>query len=415
MGRRFSYGWVILGVAVLGMFTTSTSGASLYTVFIEPLEAEFGWSRTFTSGVITAAALAGGFLSPFGGLLLDRFGIRRVLLAGGVIGVGAGFALSAAQNGWQFYSAFVVLRMVSEGVVALGLMTMVSNWFVAKRGRAMGLTLGGGYVGAGLLPLVAYTLIRVFSWRVAFGFAGMLFIGFLLIPTALFARQGPEEKGLLSDGHAPQPGSPGAAPAAALPVGDESAYTLRQALRLPAFWLLLTILVLVQVVQTGLLVHLVPILKSAGLTSGLAAIVVSLAALMRVGGNVAWGLLAERFSIRLCLLAAIALVTAATAAMYNMSNAPQAIVLVLFWGFNVAGLMTMEWLVYPQYFGRRHFASIRGFAGPFILTGSAIGPIVAGSIYDHTDSYKWAMVFFALCGALAGVVALLLRRPAPRG
>ncbi|MBI2867428.1 MAG: MFS transporter [Chloroflexi bacterium] len=414
MSRRWFYGWTIVAVAMAGMFASTITGGSVYTVFIRPLEEDFGWSRAFVSGVTTAGAIGGGVLSPFTGILIGRFGLRRVLITGSMLASVTGFTLALSQNGWQFYLSFVTQRMVTEGVLGLGLMAMVSNWFIAKRGRAIGFVLGGGYAGASLVPLIAYAIIQASSWRYAFGFGGILFVLFMLVPIALFARQRPEERGLLPDGRAAgEATTPSGAPARKTsPSPDaESNFSVRQAVRTPVFWLLMVILFIVYLVHFGMVVHLVPLLKESGFKEGLAAAMVAVMAVVRFGGNLVWGFLAERISIRACLIALTALAAASLSAMYQMSNLAQAVGLIFFWAFNFAGLITMEWLVIPHYFGRKHFASIRGLAGPFLWAGAACGPLIGGFIFDATESYDWAVITYAGLCVVAVLAALLLRKP----
>jgi len=194
------YGWIIVGVVFLIGFTEAGVFQNILSIFMKPMAGEFGWSRSMITGAIAVGSLGGGVLSPFIGPVLDRYGPRKAAFYGILILSIGLLALSFLSQIWQLYLFFGAGRMIAMGVLNLVIAVSVSNWFIKKRGRAMGIAQLGSRLGAAAFPLLAQFLILFIGWRTAWAGLGMMIFILSAVPSLLFLKRRPEDMGLLPDG-----------------------------------------------------------------------------------------------------------------------------------------------------------------------------------------------------------------------
>ena len=196
----FYYGWVIVLSAGLSMFVRNAAGSLTIAVFVYPMEADLGWSRTEIAG----AASLGGLLSivgaPVTGWACDKFGVRWVLLVGVFLLGITTISLSWATLLVTFYAAFGFGRLLFTGPIPIGASVVVSRWFVKMRGRANGILFFCHAVGMAVFPNVAFIFIQSRLWQQAWILLGAMVWLFALLPVLVFIRQSPEDVGLLPDG-----------------------------------------------------------------------------------------------------------------------------------------------------------------------------------------------------------------------
>ena len=284
----FFYGWVILGCVCLAGFARQGPAVAVLSVFVTPMTAEFGWSRTALSGAVSLGGLLAAIVSPILGPVLDRSGARLVLCFA-VLGMGlASIALSFTQSLLMFYAVFCFSRMLWAGPFDLGLYGAVNSWFVAHRQRASSIATIAQLSGLVALPLIAQFAMRDGGWRAGWFAIGttVLLVGFL--PAWLLLVRRPEDVGLVPDRVAT--GTDGAPP--------EPRFSRAQAMRTPAFWLLALYTILVYPVQAGVSLHQAPHLIERGLSPMLAAGVISFFSLMSALASFTIALLPRRWPIR---------------------------------------------------------------------------------------------------------------------
>src|SRR5580704_15010301 len=174
-------GWRI-ALASSACVLVSFASLLVYTfaIFLKPLSAEFGWSREAVSAAFGIAALAVAACSPPLGWLLDRYPARRIILPCLTI-FGCAFASLSllTPHLWQFYATFLILGIVGNGTAHLAYSRVLTTWFRERRGVAFSILLGGGAVGAIVLPPIAEALIHAVGWRASFAILGgaVLLIG----------------------------------------------------------------------------------------------------------------------------------------------------------------------------------------------------------------------------------------------
>ena len=413
----FFYGWVILTTAASTQVVRNATASLTIAVFIFPLSEELGWSRTLIAGAASFGGLAASFVSPGVGWLVDRYGARFVLTASIFI-----LGLSTISLAWAtvpvaFYLAYGVGRVIFASPVSIGSSVVVSRWFVRMRGRTSGILFGSHSIGLVAFPLIASVIIGTSGWRDAWIVLGLLVWGIALLPTALLIVQQPEDVGLSPDGDAPVPEgetrdtASSGQPASAPPAAEEPVWTLREAMRTPALWMFATATGMVFLVQAGVNTHLAAYLRDEGLSAAFAGFGISLNAAFLGLGSLFWGWITEKIPPRYAL-AGVAIFVGGSSALFVFANStPEILVYAVLFGFGVGGLLSVPPVGYADYYGRRSLGVIRGVTEPLTSFGQAIGAVMAGLIFDFTDSYQLAFVSFAVMGGLATVLVLFARPP----
>lgn len=262
INQRFFYGWAMLAVAALGMFASGPGQSHLFGVFITPISLDLDVSRTSVSSAYAIATLVAAFGLPYVGRLVDRYGVRRVLLVVAVLFGFAAMAFGTVANLAMLAFGFAALRFLGQGSLMLGNANLVAQWFSRKRGFAMSLMALGFSASIAVHPPLAQWLIDQVGWREAWLWLGVT-TWILLIPAiVLLIENKPEDLGLAPDGE-PDAGRPtgGAATADA-----DLGLTVGQAVRTPAFWIIAASLATFSMLVTGLFFHQVSIFQSFGLT-----------------------------------------------------------------------------------------------------------------------------------------------------
>ena len=278
LSRRlpFFYGWVVLACLCCAGFARQGGATATFSVFVEPLTREFGWSRTAISGAASLGGVLAALLSPLIGPLLDRHGSRAALCLA-VLGTGfAALLLSLSQSLLVFYLLFCIARLNWASPFELGIYSALNNWFVARRPLANSIATIAQMAGLMAMPLIAQLAMRGHDWRagwIAIG-ATVLSVGFL--PVWLLLVRRPEDLGLLPDNAVASRREERGRAAAYV----EPTFSRRQAVRTSAFWLLLSYTVLVYPVQAGVSLHQAANLTEHGISPTMAASTVSLFSLM---------------------------------------------------------------------------------------------------------------------------------------
>jgi sugar phosphate permease len=408
-GQRIFYGWIVLGVA----FITIVVGYAIrnsFAVFYPTIVEEFGWGRGNTALMFSIAFLVYGLASPVAGTLVDKFKPRLVLPLGGLI-AGVGVALcSLATVQWQFFLFY-------GGIAAIGLSlagwspltTIVSNWFVKKRGLAIGI-LAAGFGGSLISAPIAQFLISSFGWQKAYVIVGIFPIAIIIPLCSLLIRRSPQEKGLLPNGalqKLAQPRDPDE-PQTGESKWAATTWTLPRAVRTYQFWLLfLVAFFLLGLTEQIAVAHQVYFFRDVGYEPMMAAKIYSVFGIAFIVGTLCSSLSdrlgRERVFIPSCLLSA-----AAVSFLFLIRDASHFWMPVLFavcFGLGVGAAGPVFYSAAADLFQGAHFGSILGTITLGFSLGGAIGPPLAGFIHDKTNSYFFA--FFIILGSLISAAALM--------
>jgi len=407
--KKIFYGWWV----VLASTAMQWYGAGMwfygFSVIFNSILGEFGWPRAVTAGAFSLARLEGGLEGPFVGWLIDRVGPRKMAVIGAVI-VGLGYILLSKISAlWMLYVLF-------GGVIALGFnagfshaaTAAVANWFIKKRGRALGIyTLGAGLGGATMVPLIGW-LISQYGWRTTVVIMG-IGVWLIVIPLSLVLRHRPEQYGYLPDGEtAPDESDLTEVTSDNL---DEINLTWREALRSASFWLLLLATGTRMIGQTSVVLHSVAYLTDIGIPEVAAATALGLMVAMSIPGRIIFGWLGDKFDKRKVLIASYLLQFIGIFILVNVETIGQVYIFLVVYGFAYGGAIPVFIAMRAEYFGRTAYATIQGLMQMFLIPATIVGPIFAGWVYDTTGSYNNAFILFAFLYLLGVIIIPFIRRP----
>ena len=404
------YGWYIIAVAMVGAFLCGGMTSQVFfSVILKPLTNDLGWSRTEVTGAIALGTLSGGLLAPLAGTLVDRYGARVMAPLGAIAVSLALYLLGSVHSLWVFYVAFILARGLSSttvtGVVS---QSLAVNWFRRMRGRAFGMIAMAVPLGGSIGALAAQPIIDGPGWRTVFVvFPSLLLICFVL-PALIVYRRRPEDLGLLPDGdREPGHGLPGRTVLA-----PEVSWTLREAARTRALWLLISGLFIGTLANGAVSFHLVAYYSDKGMSSAVAAVAISVYALFGAIANFVWGFLVERMSERLLLAAAMVLSSLSLGLMLPVQHAAPAIAVAAVYGMAARGEGTLVNTILAQYYGRDSYGRIAGVVSPFNSLALGIGSLLASICFDLSGSYTIAFAIFSGTYLFSAFILVLARKPA---
>ena len=411
-GRRLYYGWVIVGT----MFIVSLAQTAQYnpamSIFLKPITEEFGWSRTTFSSAIAIGGLVGAMLAIIVGPILDRRGPRTLTFVAFLLMGMVTMALSSVSEVWQLYAIIVTNRALITGLLSIVAGVAVSKWFIRRRGRAMSFAVTGLRFGQAIVPPYTTFFVLRTGWQSAAIALGAFIWILTLIPVILLLRRQPEDMGLRPDGERDRngDGAAGSEQLEAFQDQGEVSFTLAQALRTPAFYLILFATSGLAFNIGGLNFNLFPFLTDQGISEAVAAGILTTWSLISAVGSLGAGFIAERLHVRFVMAIAFAVATGGVVALIFTDDLPTALVFAFIHGLSFGALPMLMQLVWADYYGRRHQGAIRGFVTPFQVIVQAGGPIAGTLVFDLMDTYIPA---FALFGVIyvACAIAMLLAKP----
>jgi len=404
----FYYGWVVLACVCCAGFARQGSSVAVLSIFIAPMTAEFGWSRTAISGAVSLGGILAAVTSPFLGPVLDRRGARAVLCLAILATAGATVGLSLVGSLLFFYLLFCLGRTSFAGPFDLGIYSAVANWFVARRAQATSIATVAQMSGLVILPLVAQFAMLWGGWRAGWVAVGLAVLAVGFLPVFLLLARRPEDVGLAADPVPPHTGS-GPAPT---PV-PEPVFDRAQALRTPAFWLLSLYGLLIWPVQAGVSLHQAPNLIERGLDPTLAATVVSAFSATSALAGFGVGFVGRRVPVGLRLAAAAVLIAGGTYAMTQIHGPGLAYPAAICFGLGLGAMFTLLPLAWADFFGRRSYGAIRGIALSVQVLAQAAGPLLSGVLRDLNGSYDASLWCLGTLAALGALAALFARPPVP--
>ena len=396
------YPWVIIGIAFLTV-AVAFGARNAFAVFLVAVIEEFGWSRGLASGALMLGSVLWTLSAPFIGVLLDRFGPRIVLPAGAIL-MAIGFAISGlAHSALEFYIGMGVFMGIGFAALPMTAQaTFLSNWFVHKRGMAIGAAASG--IGLGILLMVPWTqwLITTYGWRAAY----FILAGLLALVVAplnyFFQRQSPDEMNLKPDFGRTPPNRPRAGEKAAGAVGP----SLKEALQTWRFWAFALGVLAGAIPLHMVLIHQVAVVSDAGFSKEIAALALGMIGLFTAPAMILMGLLADRIGRQRSYVIGSCGLALGIFLLMALDGSGQAWLLYLFPPFIAVGFSSRQSL-YPtiaaDLFHGKSFGAIIGVISLCIGAGAGIGPWLGGLIYDWTGSYREAF-WVAQAAGIASVL-----------
>jgi MFS family permease len=399
------YGWRIVAVAFLAQGLSTAATVYLYGMFLKPLTTEFGASRMVAGLGLSAMYAVQALISPSLGRALDRHSIRAIMISG-TLGMCAGLVLLSTVGAlWQAGLVYALLVGVGSAMAGpLSGATLVSNWFVRSRGRALGLAaLGVSFCGFALPPIAA-ALIAALGWRSACLALGLGIAAILVPALAIVVVSRPEERGWTPDG-VPAESVPRAASDATAPVP----WTTGALLRDRNFRAIVAAIALIAGATVAMLTHIVAFATDQGIEAQRASLLISVVAGFSMLGKVGFGALIDRLDERITFYLMVGVQTAGWLILLFASGLSGLLCATALFGFGAGGNLPISGGVVAAVFGRESFGRVMGLMTPFMLLFTVVTPPLVGHVYDRSGSYDLAFRLLALGTIAAAVPVAFLR------
>ncbi len=394
--------WLVVLAAFSGM-GLSTIATYTISLFIDPLEDAFGWSRAQIMSGQMIAATVGVICAPFIGVAVDRFGPRRLGIAAGVA-VPITFAMFGLTNGniWVWRGLWAVFAISTVLLQPAIWTAAVTGFFTKGRGFALACVLCGSGFSSIVMPPFTYFAIETFGWRAGFAAIGA-FWALLVLPLTTLFFTSPRDKDRTSS----EP------PVAA--VNHDFAYAFRHILLSRKFIQVALAGLLIAMVVVSIVISLVPIMEGNGIGRATAASIAGLLGFSAIAGRLTIGFLLDHVQAR--YLAAVMLcmpIIAIVLLVQLPTSVPAAIAAVLIIGLALGAELDLLAYITSRYFDLRYFGTLFGTIGGFVTLAGGIGPVTLSIVYDMAGSYVPALIAAIPISLLAALMFLLLG-PYPEG
>ena len=375
--------------AVCGLaFANSVASLNVLTVFFLPMSDEFMWNRTQISGAASLGALLGAGVAVVTGRILDQTGPRLILAIGALITTISMIALSQISAIMAFYIFYGAARVSDQGFIQAVSPSTIAKWFDRNGGMAVSVLFAVTALGGVLLPLISQASIAEFGWR--FGWLLLASIMFLVgaIPVILFVRSPKDLDENDGDG-------------VELENFTSPGFSLSEVLNTKEYWFLTTTVFVTGIATAGIGLHIVPFLVGQGLNPEEAVATVSVRFIASAIGGLIGGVLADRYTPRLLILAAISVRVFSIALLIFADTFLKAVFSGALGGISDGIQSTVLVLLLVSYFGKNNVGGIYGINRAAAVLGFSAGPMIAGIGFDITGSYNYIFYGFLLLTILS--------------
>ena len=393
---RLHYQWVVMAA----LFTIGIVGFGMrfsFGVFFKSLQDDFGLSRATTSAVFSVYMILSALVVIFGGWALDKYGARRVFILMGFF-VGLSLLLtSQVTASWQLFLTYSLLLALGTSSIYVSSMSTISRWFTKSRGLALGIVSGGNSIGMMIISPISAYFISNYGWQNSYLILSLAAF-FIMIPCALLLRKPP-------------------ALAAALPDKGEKHHhvplelSLSQAARFRSFWLLIVTLFLFASSSYVVLTHLVRHAIDLGIPVIRAASMLTFIGIGSLVGRLVMGRVADTMGSKRGFLICALLMAAAMFWLIGSSNLWMLYLFTLAFGFAFGATAPLNASLIGESFGLRHVGLIMGVIEIGWEAGAALGPALAGYVFDVSGSYFLAFMGGGIAALMAAAAIFSLRTP----
>lgn len=409
----FFYGWLIVLISLTASILSSPAQTYGISVFNPFLREDLNLTHSQLSGAYMLGTLCASLLIYYVGSLIDRHGLRRTMISVVVIFGIACLFMSRVSSLFMLFLAFFMLRLTGQG--ALGLLTgnSVAMWFLRRLGKVTGIMNVILMLVIAVAPALFLWMIETFTWRMSYMIFGLVIWAVMLPLLLIFFRNRPEDVGQRMDGSEKDiPGEPSFFNFERdRSKQDWDDFTLKQAMRTRAYWILISLNVLWAMAITAITFHLIPLFEFQGLSKGVAIATFTSFALGGAGMQLIGGFLADRF--RLNILLAISTIGFAVGLLFLvfLQSPWMGHAYAIIFGVSQGLFGVVLGTIWVRYYGREHLGKIRGTATTAIVLGSSIGPYLMGLTFDQTMSYSPSLSFFIFCSGIMAIAVWFATPP----
>ena len=402
--KHVYYGWwIVLASFVVAFYVAGTVFYG-FTAFIEPLADEFGWSYTQISLAASLRGLEMGLLAPLVGILVDRFGSRKLLFSG-ILVLGFGNILLGFTNSLaMFYGAFILIAFGAGGCTSVVTMTAVANWFDKNVGKAMGLTASGFGASGLIIPLIVW-MIAAFGWRttvIILGI-GMWIVG---IPAAFVVRNKPED-----DESMPlNPESNRSSPQVRR-LAHVQGFRYRNMLKEKPFLFVNLAEMLRLMALMAVVTHIMPYLSTLEVSRTSAGLTAAAIPLLSITGRFGFGWLGDIYEKKYVMVISYSLMGLGMLALCYVKFTGVIYGFLFLFSNGFGGITVLRGAFLREYYGKYNFGKLMGIMMGVGACGGIIGPTAAGWVFDRMQSYYFVWLAFS---ALIGLAIILILKIEPK-
>jgi MFS family permease len=408
------YGWIIVAAAFVTM-GVGVNARTAFSLLFPPILTEFAWDRGVVAGVFSFGFFVSAFLSPFVGRLMDRKGPRFVVEIGAIL-LAIGLALAPfSREPWQLYLTLGMLVGAGGNLLGYGVQSQfIPNWFVRRRGLAIGIAFSGVGIGSIVLLPWLQQVIAGDGWRSACWLLALITI-VVVVPLNLLLCRRPQELGLNPDGDAapdtPTTGKP--ARNVVNPAWAATEWTLKRALRTAPFWWIALGYGCGLYAWYAVQIHQTKYLTEIGVSATEAAWALGLVSLLGVPGQIIFGHVSDRIGrewVWAIGCAGFIISYLALIALQAGPTPPLLYAMVLAQGFLGYAMTSVLGPIVAEIYEGPHFGAIFGTVMLAAIGGGAVGPWVTGVLYDLSGNYLGAF-WLALALSLVSAGAVFMAAP----
>ena len=400
VNAKFFYGWIIVGIANIGIFSSGPGQSHTFSVFVEPISQDLELSSASIASAYGLATLIAAFLLPYMGKIIDRYGARvSLIIISLILGISCIF-FGAASNFLMLTVGFGFLRFFGQGSLMLGCANLVSQWFDSKRGFAMSLMALGFGMSMAIHPPVSQFLIDQYGWKYAWIILGIS--TWIIMVPALFilAWNNPENIGLKPDG----------VKKSNLKNDEVEAIeglNLTEASKENSFYILAAMWFGMAMLVTTLHFYQVTILTNQGITTEFAASLFTVSAFAMVVFMPLVGKFFDNFPTKYVLATGLLINSISLISITYSNSEAYSLFYAVSFGINNAFSMTMFGYIWPRYFGRKHLGSIQGTGQMIGVIGASLGPLPVGFAIDYLGSSLITIRYLSVYPIIMAVIIIM--------
>ncbi|MBU4319244.1 MAG: MFS transporter [Proteobacteria bacterium] len=398
---KLFFGWYVAGVGTISLLFAYGVRAA-FAIFFPYILEDLQMSRTLISGVVSLSLLVNFLLTPVAGFAVDKYGPKWLIVGGAFFCGTSLICMPLVSKLWHLYVIYGVTFAVGVNFMGMTVSnSMCVNWFIKKRATAIAITTAGSALGAAIFNPVSQKLIAAHGWKMAFAIIGVMMLAVVIPMALIFAKKRPEDVGLATDGDDPEEARKIAAMMAAA-MQKEIQFTMAEVSKTPNFWFM-ALGWLIMASCGGFLLHIVAYCMEKGISAAEAAWALGYMALVGVASRFFWAPVNDRLNNRkVSVVSGLFIYSIGWIALLMIKKPAHLYIAATILGFGGAGVALMPALVGDQ-FGRLSMGKIYGFINLFGAIGGAIGPVVAGLVYDTTKSYNAAWI----AGIIGSIIAAI--------